>query len=392
MRAAIYDPYLDTLGGGERYCLTVAEILLKHNWQVDLFWSGDQDLLTRAQERFSLKLDDLHLVPDVFQIKAQKIDILENRQQIKTLVSQGRLSSPNLVKKLKKFVKNYHISRDYDLFFYLSDGSVPFLFGKNNLFHIQVPFNLPLSTSQKTLNSLKFKIGKIKIICNSRFTQKFTKILFSRPSTILYPPVDVDKFKPDTDKKNYILSVGRFDNILNAKKQDILISAFRLLCQQNPKWQLILAGGSTQSLEKNLYLQHLRHISKDLPVKFIVNPPFSQLQKLYSVSKLYWHAAGYWVDEDLHPEATEHFGIAVVEAMASGLVPLVVKKGGLPEIITHNQNGFLWSDTEELIAKTQLLIGHPKKLSKMSQSALIDCQKYSKANFEAQLLRLITKK
>ena len=27
-RAAIYDPYLDTLGGGERYCLTVAEILL----------------------------------------------------------------------------------------------------------------------------------------------------------------------------------------------------------------------------------------------------------------------------------------------------------------------------------------------------------------------------
>jgi len=40
MRAAIYDPYLDTLGGGERYCLTVAEILLKNGWQVDLFWSG----------------------------------------------------------------------------------------------------------------------------------------------------------------------------------------------------------------------------------------------------------------------------------------------------------------------------------------------------------------
>ena len=28
-QAAIYDPYLDTLGGGERYCLTIAEILLK---------------------------------------------------------------------------------------------------------------------------------------------------------------------------------------------------------------------------------------------------------------------------------------------------------------------------------------------------------------------------
>ncbi len=29
MKAAIYDPYLDTLGGGEKYALTVAETMLK---------------------------------------------------------------------------------------------------------------------------------------------------------------------------------------------------------------------------------------------------------------------------------------------------------------------------------------------------------------------------
>ena len=126
------------------------------------------------------------------------------------------------------------------------------------------------------------------------------------------------------------------------------------------------------------------------PVKFVINPPFSRLQKLYSISKIYWHAAGYQVDQDIHPEATEHFGITVVEAMASGLVPLVVDKGGLPEIISHNQNGFLWSSLKSLTAKTQLLIGHPKKLAKMSQQAIIDCQKFSKANFENQLLRLIS--
>ena len=390
MKAAIYDPYLDTLGGGERYCLTVAQILLKHHWQVDLFWSGEKDLINRAQKRFSLDLNGLRLVPDVFQIKAQKIDMLENRQQIRTLISQTTTRQQNPIQKLQKFIQNYHIGKGYDLFFYLSDGSVPFLFGQNNLLHIQVPFNISLSPAQKLLNLIKFKAGKIKIVCNSRFTQKFTKKLFSQPSTILYPPVDIDKFKPAASKKNYILSVGRFDNILNAKKQDVLISAFQTLSRQNSTWQLVLAGGSTQTPGKNLYLKHLLYIAKNLPVKFVVNPPFSRLQKLYSASKIYWHAAGYQVNQDIHPEATEHFGITVVEAMASGLVPLVVNQGGLPEIINHNQNGFLWSDIKELTAKTQFLIGHPKKLAKMSQSALADCQKFSKSNFESQLLKIIS--
>ena len=76
-RAAIYDPYLDTLGGGERYCLTVAEILLKHGYKVDLFWSGDQDLIKKAIKRFSLNLNGLNLVKDIFQIKPKQIDFIE---------------------------------------------------------------------------------------------------------------------------------------------------------------------------------------------------------------------------------------------------------------------------------------------------------------------------
>ena len=64
--AAIYDPYLDTLGGGERYCLTVAEILKKNGWKVDIFWSGGQDIIKKAENRFSLNLKDIHIQPDIF--------------------------------------------------------------------------------------------------------------------------------------------------------------------------------------------------------------------------------------------------------------------------------------------------------------------------------------
>lgn len=66
LKVGIYDPYLDTLGGGERYMLTIAEILLKHNYQVDIFWSKDKDLIDKAQDRFALNLENLNLVPDIF--------------------------------------------------------------------------------------------------------------------------------------------------------------------------------------------------------------------------------------------------------------------------------------------------------------------------------------
>ncbi len=391
MKAAIYDPYLDTMGGGERYCLTVAEILLKNGWQVDLFWSGQKDILKIAQQRFSLEIKDINIVPDIFQLKAKKINPLEGRSQIKKLINRPDIPLLSPFQKIRKFIKNFQITKSYHLFFYLSDGSTPTLFAKNNFLHIQVPFNFTPTLKQTLLNPIKLKLANALVICNSHFTRSFATRLYHRPSVVLYPPVDVDKFKPSKFKKNHILSVGRFDNILNAKKQDVLIKAFATVSSKNPDWKLILAGGSTQAAHQNAYLHYLRQQALDLPVKFVVNPPFNKLKKLYSKAKIYWHATGFKVNQQTHPEATEHFGITVVEAMAAGLVPIVVKKGGLPEIITHSQNGFHWNGLNDLIDNTQILINQPKKIKQMRQSALQDCQKFSKHSFEKQLLTLIKK-
>ena len=46
MKAGIYDPYLDTLGGGERYVLAVANCWLKRGWNVNIFWEKVKFLLT----------------------------------------------------------------------------------------------------------------------------------------------------------------------------------------------------------------------------------------------------------------------------------------------------------------------------------------------------------
>ncbi|MBU3935531.1 hypothetical protein KJ909_02560, partial [Patescibacteria group bacterium] len=145
MKAAIYDPYLDTLGGGERYCLTVAEILLKAGWQVDLFWSGNKNLVKQAESRFSLQLTGLKLIEDIFNLRAQKIDLIENQNQLKNIIAQKIADPQNSTQKIKRWLKNYQQTKSYDLFFYLSDGSTPFLFAKKNILHVQVPFKFSLS-------------------------------------------------------------------------------------------------------------------------------------------------------------------------------------------------------------------------------------------------------
>lgn len=387
LKAAIYDPYLDTLGGGERYCLTVGELLSKSGYEVDIFWSGNQELLNQATDRFGLDLSQIRLTPDIFGLVPEKIDLLDQPPEI--LKSRSNNSS-NIFKKIKNFINKYRILSRYDLIFYLSDGSVPFLFAKKNILHVQVPFILVEDFKTKLVNLIK-NIFIHKIICNSNFTAKFLGQFSPSKVSILYPPVDVESFYPSKQKENIILSVGRFDNILNAKKQDVLVEAFKKIIQNNPSsnWKLILMGGSREKPENNHYLNHLKHLAKDLPIEFVVNPDFEKLKEIYSISKIYWHAAGYGVDEMTHPEETEHFGMTVVEAMASGLVPVVISKGGLTEIVKDAINGFTWQSIEELVAKTQLLLASSSELNKLSISSKESSTQFSKKVFEDKIVSLI---
>lgn len=388
-RAAIYDPYLDTLGGGERYCLTVAEILLKKGFHVDLFWSGNPDLIQKAEQRFSLDLKGINLVPDIFQISPTKIDLIEDKQSM-VRMAQKTHQEYNFFEKTNTLIDKFKTTKQYDILFYLSDGSIPYLFGKKNILHVQVPFVKQNNITSRLKNISKFTFIS-SIICNSQFTASFFDPIFKSKIKVLYPPVDINKFSISKNKENIILSVGRFDNILNAKKQDILIDAFKELHKNSSAkdWKLVLAGGSLKNPDENSYLKHLKNQSQNFPVEFVVNPNFETLKNLYSQSKIYWHAAGYHVDQTKHPEETEHFGMTIVEAMASGLVPVVVNKGGIPEIIENGINGYLWDELDELINKTQILISSPELITNMSEESIKSTSRFSKENFQVQFIRLV---
>src|SRR5437879_3240910 len=134
MRIGIYDPYLDDLGGGEKYILTLAECLASNNI-VSLFWDNRNDL-EELKTRFGLSLNNILLKKNIFSTRVS-------------------------------FLERIIETRKYDAIIFLSDGSIPFSLSKKLFVHFQQPLEHIDATNLKN----KIKLSRITgIFYNSMFT------------------------------------------------------------------------------------------------------------------------------------------------------------------------------------------------------------------------------
>jgi glycosyltransferase involved in cell wall biosynthesis len=340
MKAAIYNPYLDTLGGGERYTMAVATTLANLSYIVDVEWK-DSKTKEKLEKRFDIDLSKINFIDDI---------------------KRGD---------------------GYDVCFWVSDGSIPTLRARKNFLHFQVPFTNVGGAS--LIN--KFKLMRInKIICNSNFTKKVIDKEYGVNSVVLYPPVAVEKFKPKK-KENLILNVARFSSLMQSKRQDVLIKTFKAFSEANESWKLILAGGAEVGAKE--FVDKLEKDISGLPIEIIKSPDFKVLKQLYGRAKIFWSASGFGIDEQKEPKKTEHFGIASVEAMAAGCVPIITYSGGHKEIITNGVDGFLWSDAIELYRYTLKVVKNEKLRKVISLKARKDSEKFSYAKFEKTFTTLL---
>ena len=344
MKAAIFNPYLDTMGGGERYTLGFANVLAKNGYYVDLEWK-DPEIKKTLEERFGMNLGNINIISDV-----KKGD-------------------------------------GYDLCFWVSDGSIPLMHSRRNILHFQVPFH---DVNGKSLiNRMKlFRINKV--VCNSNFTKNVIDKEFGVNSLVVYPPVDTESFKPKR-KENLILYVGRFSQILQNKGQDVLISAFKKLYNRGFKdWKFVLAGGTEVGVGEGL--TQLKKLTAGYPIEIIESPDFNVLKDLYGKAKIYWSASGVNQNENVSPEKVEHFGITVVEAMSAGGIPIVFNGGGHKEIVEESVSGYLWKSSEELVRKTVKLISNNKQFHMFEINAIKKSGEYSLTNFENNVISYILRK
>ena len=347
-KVLIYDPYLDTLGGGERYVLTLAQTLLREEWEVKIAWE-DPDILSKAKDKFRLKIDGMEIID-------------------RNIFSE-------------KFVHKWSQLKNFDLLFWVSDGSLPMVFGpKKTWVHFQVPFMNVEGDSFK--NQTKLKMVS-KLVCNSQFTANVIRSEFGKECQVLYPPVATDLFKPGV-KTNTILYVGRFSRLMQDKAHAELIATFKNFSGvKSNDYRLVLAG-STETSEA-AYLNWLRNEAEDYPIEIVPDPSFEELQKLYAEAKFFWGLAGFNADEETQPERCEHFGMSVVEAMAAGCIPILLNKGGYKEIVEDGQSGYLISRIDQMISITTNLINQIS-LTEITQKAMARANFFSETRFSRQVI------
>ena len=209
------------------------------------------------------------------------------------------------------------------------------------------------------------------IVCASEYVRGWIERWWGRNALVVPPPIHIPTDAPPLDgKANMILSVGRFFQGGHTKRQDMLVTAFRRLCEDGLKgWELHLAGGTHDQGPHRGYYDSVVALGAGYPVVLHPNCPPNILQELYGSAAIYWHGAGYGSDPETHPEAMEHFGMTTVEAMAQGAVPVVFDAGGQTEIVTDGVDGQLFSTIEQLRDLTVDLIEEPARRRALATSA-----------------------
>lgn len=155
-----------------------------------------------------------------------------------------------------------------------------------------------------------------KFIANSAETAKRINKYYHRDAAVIYPPVRWNDFYIAKEPRDYYLIVGR---LRPYKKIDLAIRAFNQL-----GLPLVIVGSGEE-------YKRLRRLAKP-NIAFLQN--ISDEQKAW----LFAHCQAF-----IHPQE-EDFGIAAVEAMASGRPVLAFNRGGALETVVPGVTGAFFAE------------------------------------------------
>jgi glycosyltransferase involved in cell wall biosynthesis len=290
------------------------------------------------------------------------------------------------------------LSAPYDLFITFTHEPPPFCHAPRGilavLFPMFTPFHLLPSRGQASLWDLgrrayslvewKQRLAGYDLrIAISQYTRHWVRRMWGVDTAIVYPPTPLP---PSVlEKEALIVSIGRFASGGHVKSQLEMVGAFRDLLPE--EWHYVTAGALGEGAADLAYAERVRAASGG-QVRVATNLDRADVSDLYGRARLFWHAAGFGSAES-SPESSEHFGISTVEAMSAGAVPIVINKGGQPEIVEHGVSGFLWNTLDELREYTRLLAADEPLRLRMSNAARERAERFSRSRFVGEFTRLV---
>jgi len=177
---------------------------------------------------------------------------------------------------------------------------------------------------------------------------------WGRSSQVIYPPVDVHRFMPATERDQYYVLVSR---LVPYKMTAEIVTAFNVL-----RLPLIVVGDGPE-------MPRLQRLAKD-NVRFLGRQPDLVVVELLNHAKAFVHMA------------TEDFGIAMVEAQAAGCPVIAFGTGGAAEVVQNGETGLLFQEQTSRGLIEAVLQFQSMKLN--SKAASINAARFSSERFRSE--------
>lgn len=156
------------------------------------------------------------------------------------------------------------------------------------------------------------------------------------------------------DEQDIIL--GIVGKIYRGKGQKEVILALDQLHRDHPRLRLLIVG----EIKDRAYYRELSKIVNERNLSEYIRLT-GYRKDVLNLLRL--------MDILIVASVLDSFGLVALEAMAVGTPVLAVAKGGLPEIITHGRNGFLFesSKPEKIAEGVENILQNPSKMAEMRE-------------------------
>ena len=175
--------------------------------------------------------------------------------------------------------------------------------------------------------------------------------------------VDLRTFTPNPKTKNKILFVGR---LVPEKGVWLLYNVFKKLIHKNPNLTLLLAG---DGLLKN-------RLQKDIEINQLERKVTIKSFSYENIHKAYRQANIFVLPSYRTKTWEEQYGMALIEAMASGLSIVTTNCGAIPEVVGKTGIVCKQQNNQDLYLALSKLVNNSDLQNKLSKSARLRCQKH----------------
>lgn len=205
-------------------------------------------------------------------------------------------------------------------------------------------------------------------IANSNAVAKRILKHYGKPSLVIYPPVEVERFRWDAPRSDYYVVISR---LVHYKRVDLAVQAS---LKMRRKLYIIGVGEEEKKLKRLV-----GEAGKDL-IHFLDWQSEEQIVKYLSEARAF-----------LFP-GEEDFGITMVEALASGCPVLAYAKGGALDILQDGENGYLFNEqsVESLIGAIERFEANERSGIPFDSNKLrLSAERFNKESFKKGFLSLI---